>query len=279
MKTIGFVDYYLDEWHANNYPIWMDEINKANGTDFKLAYGWGEIDNPNGGRTNAEWCKDFGAELCSSIEELCQKADFVLVLAPSNPETHLRLAEQVFKCGVSPYIDKTFAPDYQTAKRIFELAEKYGVTFFSSSALRYGTELKPYNGDAKAITVLGGGGSVQEYIIHQAEMVVKCLGIGATRLKATKAGDQTYFDIEYANGKSAKMTFANELPFAVAVCGKDGVSRYFEPTSTFENLIADILNFFSTGKISFDTRETLEVIKIREAAVNACDNLNEWMVL
>jgi len=20
MKTIGFIDYYLDEWHANNYP-------------------------------------------------------------------------------------------------------------------------------------------------------------------------------------------------------------------------------------------------------------------
>ena len=23
MKTIGFIDYYLDEWHANNYPAWI----------------------------------------------------------------------------------------------------------------------------------------------------------------------------------------------------------------------------------------------------------------
>ncbi len=279
MKTIGFIDYYLDEWHANSYPAWINEINEKNKTDFKLAYAWGEIDSPKGGRTNAKWCDDFGVELCSSIEELCEKADFVLVLAPSDPETHLRFAERVFKCGVSPYIDKTFAPDYATAKKIFELAEKYGVKFFSSSALRYGTELKPYHGDASVISVIGGGGSVQEYIIHQAEMVVKCLGIGATRLMATKKGDQTYFDIEYSNGKHAKMTFANELPFAVAVCGNDGVTRYLTPTSTFVNLIEDILHFFTTGEISFATNETLEVIKIREAAVKACDSLNEWLPL
>ncbi len=279
MKTVGFVDYYLDEWHANNYPIWMDEINEKLGTDFKLAYGWGEIDNPKGGKTNAEWCKQFGAELCSSIEELCEKADFVLVLAPSNPETHLAYAERVFKCGVSPYIDKTFAPDYATAKRIFELAELNGVTFFSSSALRYGTELKNINGDASAISVLGGGGSIQEYIIHQIEMVVKCLGKGAKSIIASKSSDQTYFDIAYDNGKSAKMTFANELPFAVAVCEKSGVTRYYTPSSTFQNLIEDILNFFSTGKISFDVSETLEVIKIREAAVKASENLGKVIEL
>lgn len=23
MKKIGFVDYFLDEWHANNYPVWI----------------------------------------------------------------------------------------------------------------------------------------------------------------------------------------------------------------------------------------------------------------
>ncbi len=26
---IGFVDYYIDEWHANNYPAWFAEINKG----------------------------------------------------------------------------------------------------------------------------------------------------------------------------------------------------------------------------------------------------------
>ena len=23
MIKVGFIDYYLDEWHANNYPAWI----------------------------------------------------------------------------------------------------------------------------------------------------------------------------------------------------------------------------------------------------------------
>ena len=34
MKSIGFIDFYLSEWHANNYPIWLSEVNEKNGTDF-----------------------------------------------------------------------------------------------------------------------------------------------------------------------------------------------------------------------------------------------------
>ena len=28
MKKIGFIDFYLDEWHANNYPAWIRELRK-----------------------------------------------------------------------------------------------------------------------------------------------------------------------------------------------------------------------------------------------------------
>lgn len=34
MKKIGFIDYYLSEWHANNYPAWIKEINP----EFEIAY-------------------------------------------------------------------------------------------------------------------------------------------------------------------------------------------------------------------------------------------------
>ena len=32
MQTIGFIDYFLDEWHANNYPEW---INRRPAGSFK----------------------------------------------------------------------------------------------------------------------------------------------------------------------------------------------------------------------------------------------------
>ena len=40
MKTIGFIDYYLDEWHANNYPAMIDSYNKKTGSDYLLSYAW-----------------------------------------------------------------------------------------------------------------------------------------------------------------------------------------------------------------------------------------------
>ena len=43
MKKIGFIDYYLDEWHANNYPKF---IKDAVGDEFVIAYAYGEIDKP-----------------------------------------------------------------------------------------------------------------------------------------------------------------------------------------------------------------------------------------
>ena len=43
MKKIGFIDYYLSEWHANKYPGWMADICNAEGLEYQIAYAWGEM--------------------------------------------------------------------------------------------------------------------------------------------------------------------------------------------------------------------------------------------
>ena len=126
MKKIGFVDYYISEWHANNYPGWVKDYCAKVGLDYQVCYAWAEKDvSLVDGKTTAEWCENMGIEQCASVEELCKKSDNIVVLAPSDPDTHLRLAKEVFKYadGKRVYIDKTFAPDYATAKEIFDLAK------------------------------------------------------------------------------------------------------------------------------------------------------------
>ena len=44
MKTIGFIDYFLNEWHANEYPAMIKAYNEKNGTDYQVKYAWAEID-------------------------------------------------------------------------------------------------------------------------------------------------------------------------------------------------------------------------------------------
>ncbi len=142
MKKIGFVDYYIDEWHANNYPIWIKKLCEQNDQEFVVAYAWAEVDRFNeADRSTAEWCKDFQVQQCNTLEELCEKSDYIIVLAPSNPEKHLEYAKKVLLYGKRTYIDKTFAPDYATAKEIFAIGKRYNTPFFTSSALRYAEEL------------------------------------------------------------------------------------------------------------------------------------------
>ena len=61
MKTIGFIDYYIDEWHANEYPGFIKAYNEKNGTDYQVKYVWAEIDKE-GGVSTDDWCKKYGAE-------------------------------------------------------------------------------------------------------------------------------------------------------------------------------------------------------------------------
>ena len=44
-KKIGFIDYYLDEWHANQYPRMFQKWTEG----FEVACAYGMIDSPHAG--------------------------------------------------------------------------------------------------------------------------------------------------------------------------------------------------------------------------------------
>ena len=281
MKKIGFIDLYISEWHANNYPAWIKGVCEKNGLDYTVAYAWAEQDvSAVDGKTTDTWCAENGIEKCATIEELCEKSDYLLILAPSNPEVHLKYAEIALKYKKRTYIDKTFAPDYNTAKAIFDIANAYGTPFFSTSALRYATELDPVAKKCSTITVTGSGASFEEYGIHPIEMVVKTMGIGAKAVRAEKAGDQYLMRIDYKNGKFANIVFDSNYgtPFTIMPCGEDGktVWKLIESDS-FNGLMTAILNFYEDGKLPFDTNETLEVMRIRDALIKATGKTGKWI--
>ena len=203
-------------------------------------------------------------------------SDNVVILAPSNPEKHLGYVEEAFKCGKRIYVDKTFAPDFATAKKIFEISKEYNTPFFSTSALRYGEELKDF-ADAKNISVKGGGGNMPEYIIHQIEIAVKVLGTGAERLMLEEKDDQTITNIIFSEGRTAKLHYNNSNDFGIT--RGDDINDNITPIESpfFMNLMKKILTFFETGEVDFCSCQTLEVMKIREAAIKAMDIPNTWI--
>lgn len=272
MKRIGFIDYYLSEWHANNYPTWMRKIIDQLGLDIELSYAYAELDvSPLDSVTTDEWCERFGMQKCITIDELCEKSDYIVILAPSNPETHLRLATAALKYGKRTYIDKTFAPDYKTAEAIFDVAREHGAPFFSTSALRYASELDAIE-VKNEFTTSGGGSLFDEYIIHQCEMLVKKLGTGATSVMAENGADGSVdLTVSYPDSRRARMLFAKDRGFSAAATFTNDLTSLMPITSSFfDKLMSDILAFFESGVLPFDPEETLEVMKIREAAIKAC---------
>jgi predicted dehydrogenase len=280
MKTIGFIDFYLSEWHANNYPNWIKQACEGMDEEFVVKYAWAEqYVSPVDGRNTDEWCAEFGVEKCETIEEVCEKADYILVLAPSNPETHLRFAEKVLTYKKNTYIDKTFAPDYATAKKMFDIAESYGTKFFTSSALRYATELEGWE-NPNALLILGGGGNLDEYVIHQIEMLVKTMQAPAKRVRVEPQGEQYVMRVEFVDGRFATMVFSRAFGYSLCF-DKGGLdTKFVHVTSdTFKGLIKDMLHFYQTGEVSFDTAQTLEVMKIREAVLVGKTKPGEWVDL
>ncbi|MBQ3069796.1 MAG: hypothetical protein IJD01_07620 [Clostridia bacterium] len=78
MKKIGFIDNYLDEWHANNYPA---VIHRLAGDEMRVTYAYARQDAP-GGMTTDEWCEKNGVERVDSIEELVEIAITLLCCRP-----------------------------------------------------------------------------------------------------------------------------------------------------------------------------------------------------
>lgn len=280
MKKIGFIDYFLDEWHANNYPLWI--ADPRNDGRYEVAYAWAAMDKP-GGLTTAEWCVNLNVVQTPSQEELIEKSDCLIVLSPDNPEQHEVLSTLVLKSGKPVYIDKTFSTNRAAAERMFELADRYGTPLYSTSALRYANELNwlKDNGMAQADVAFAsarGPGLFANYSIHQIEMIVAAMGTGAKRAIALGTENAPVVAYKYEDGRCSVM---NHLPwsgFSLVVQDSFGKGGNLEVSGNFwDGFIDALLRFFDTGLPPVSRVETCEAVAMIEAGLAALREPGIWV--
>lgn len=277
MMKIGFIDFFLDEWHANNYPKWIEEQSQILGIDCKVAYAW-EDKAKEGGLNAKQWCEKFGVELLESREEVVEKSDAIVILSPDNAEEHERLSEEALKSGKPVYVDKTFAPDLACAKRMFELAEENGTPLCSSSALRFTRNLDPLKGDENiGYFAVTGPGMLGNYAVHQLEMIVSVMGVKGKRVLLTGNDYARQLVIDYGKNRFASMTQMPALDFAVSATWADGHSENIVPIDFFPNFIHDMLKFFNGDKPIAAKEETLHIMAILDAAKEADTKKGTWV--
>lgn len=275
MKKIGFIDYYLDEFHANNYVDWIKEASQG---ELEVAYAWAKTDAPKG-KTTDEWCKHYNVKRIDTMEKLTRISDYIIVLSPDNPEMHEELCRIPLSSGKRVYVDKTFAPDSAAAKRIFSVAEEHGTPCFSSSALRFATEYGNIDRSAVKNIASWGPGTYEIYSIHQIEPIVSLMGPEAQRVMYIGTEDWPALVIEFSGNRRAIMSHHGwECPFAMTVNFDDATSRTLRVESDFFKIfIKEMVDFFISGTEKVSHAETVAVIAIREAGLKAAQNPGTWI--
>ncbi len=275
MIKIGFIDYYLDEWHANNYPKF---IAQQFGDEFKVAYAYAEKDKE-GGLTTDQWCEQFGVERCNTIAEVVEKSDCIIVLSPDNPERHLDLCREPLASGKRVYVDKTFALTKDIAQEIVAIGEANNTPFFSTSALRFSNELADVPREGICFINSRGPGRFDTYAIHQIEPIVVLMGSEVKKIMSVGSGYETMV-IEFSNGRRAVMSHYDwkGVDFEMIVNYEDGsIYKVPQMTGYFDNFINKLCTFFKTGETFADHAETISVMGIIEAGNKALANPGEWI--
>jgi hypothetical protein len=276
MKTIGFIDYFLDEWHANKYPEW---IERETGGAMKVAYAYAKIDSPSG-QDNASWCRAKGVELLDSIEAVVDKSDYLVVLSPDNPEFHEELAMLPLMSGKPTYVDKTFAPDRKTAQRMFELAAKHKTPLYSSSALRFAEEYASLEREGIDAIVSFGPGRYDNYSIHQIEPIVMLMGSEAERVMFTGTDKSPSLLIGFSGGRQASIHLFGGSPFALTLNYASGKFASVKAESDFfAPFIRNMTRFFETGQATVDPAETIAIMTIIEYGALAAKTPYRWIEL
>lgn len=280
MKKIGFIDYFLDEWHANNYPAWIRD--PQHGGTFDVAYAWAAKDRE-GGLTTRQWCDKFGVQAMPSQEALIAASDCIVVLSPDHPEQHEALAQPALQSGKPVYVDKTFATSFASAKRMFSLAEQHQTPMYSTSALRYAQEfcwfaengIKP---EQVSFVSARGPGVFANYAIHQLEMIITVMGTGAIRVLASGSDLAPLLVYEYEDGRSCAVNHQSWSGFSLAVqttngkgCALDIEADFWQPFTT------DLLRFFATGQSKVAPADTCAAMAMVEAGLQALAERGRWV--
>lgn len=217
--------------------------------------------------------KKMGVTIVDSIAELLKQTD-VILLETNDGQLHLEQALEVFKAGKRVFIDKPIAASLADAIAIFEASEKYNVPTFSTSSLRY---IKGAI-DLDKSTVVGADtfspASYEKhhpdlfwYGIHGVETLFTVMGKGCQDIVRVNTEGTDVVVGTWDDGRigTFRGTRTGRAGYGGTVYTDSGAIT-LGPYGGYGPLLVEIINYFETGIVPIDPRETLEIFAFMEAA-------------
>ena len=188
------------------------------------------------------------------------------------------VANMLLRSGKPVYVDKTFAPDYATAARIFAVAEQSGTPCWSSSALRFAEEYQAADKtNIKGVNAWGPNG-FEDYAIHQLEPIFMMMQAPATEVMHL-TNDEVYTGVlRFADGRTATLSgYAKGSPFMMNIARSTENSVLEICSDYFRHFIEALVEFFKNGTIPAPHSETLSIISAWGALMEAEKTPGIWV--
>ena len=271
----------LDTSHVIAFTKIINNSHAEHGCKVVVGYSGGSPDVPSSANRVEGYTKQlhdkYGVEIVDSIEELCRKVDGVL-LESVDGRPHLKQAIPVIKAGKPLFVDKPMAGSLPDVIEIFRLAKANNVPCWSSSSLRYSPAIVEMKKNKSAGEILGcdtyGPCSLEEhhpdlywYGVHAVEMLFTIMGPGCQSVRRVQTDDYEHVVGVWEGGRVG--TFRGikkgKSGYGFTVYGTKGVIQGGK-FGGYEPLVADVIEFFKTGKVPVPAEETIEIFAFMSAA-------------
>jgi virulence factor len=232
----------------------------------------------------------LGVPLVEKPTDMIGKVDGMLIESLEGG-VHLERARPFLEAGIPCFIDKPFTCSTADAREIAQIAKRKKVGVFSSSSLRYATELVAYKNDPKSGKTIGvvsygpcpyheskdvpRNPGLFHYGIHAVEVLYTLMGPGCVRVNCTHEKGVDVVTGQWADGRVATVRGirAGASGYGALVFSDVGIRHLSIGTSTiYRELLKQIVSFFATGKAPVPLEETIEIMAFMEAALKSAGN-------
>ena len=224
---------------------------------------------------------EFGVAIYDKPEAVAEAADLVFISAVDG-RTHLDYVRKTIPARKPTFVDKPFAVNSADAREMFKLAEQHGVPMMSCSSLRYAQSLVEAlndnsHGDIIGVDVFGPmaieptQGGLFWYGIHSVEIVNRVMGRGCKEVRATTTDKQDAITAIWPDGRVASIHGLRGAHhhFGATIHRQKGfqfVDAEAGKRSWYASMLEAIMRTLPRGKSDVDQADTLEIVRLIEAA-------------
>jgi len=283
-RRIGIIG--LDTSHATAFTKSFNEENASpdfGGYKVVAAYPQGSRDiESSTSRVPGyiEEVKKYGVEIVDSIPKLLEKVD-VILLESNDGRVHLEQAIPVFKSGKTMFIDKPISGTLTDAFAIFQAAKDLKQPVFSTSSMRYWSNMDDIINDRNAGAVLGAetyGPAPLEvthpdffwYGIHGIEALFTMMGMGCHTVSRVHTPNTDVVAGVWNDNRIGTFRGRRDPGRALYTYGGNAFLansvKNMGISLGYDALLKEVVKYFQTRIPPVTSDETLEIFTFMEAA-------------